>query len=80
MGRSVDDFYDHLKTSSDAGRKLPNWCVGRFYLPGERCGLISLVDKAWRAVSRGEFTERPCLRRGVSDDVVVPPRDVYLAR
>ena len=27
MGRSVDEFYDHLKTSSDGGRKLPNWCV-----------------------------------------------------
>ena len=27
MGRSVDEFYDHVKTNSDAGRKLPNWCV-----------------------------------------------------
>ena len=33
MGRSVDEFYDHLKTSSDAGRKLPNWCVVHFAYP-----------------------------------------------
>ncbi|KAH9037516.1 glycoside hydrolase family 38 protein [Lactarius pseudohatsudake] len=31
MGPSVDDFYDHLKTSSDAGRNLPNW-RGELYL------------------------------------------------
>jgi alpha-mannosidase len=35
MGRSVDDFYDHLKTSSDAGRKLPNW-RGELYLEFHR--------------------------------------------
>jgi hypothetical protein len=42
MGRSVDEFYDHLKTTSDAGRKLPNWCVVTF-LPGS--GLISVVNQ-----------------------------------
>ncbi|KAI0287851.1 glycoside hydrolase family 38 protein [Russula brevipes] len=35
MGRSVDEFYDHLKTSSDAGRKLPNW-HGELYLEFHR--------------------------------------------
>ncbi|KAI0249689.1 hypothetical protein BJV78DRAFT_1155641 [Lactifluus subvellereus] len=25
MDRSIDEFFDHLKTSSDAVRKLPNW-------------------------------------------------------
>ncbi|KAH9970026.1 glycoside hydrolase family 38 protein [Lactifluus volemus] len=30
MGHSVDEFFDHLKTSSDGGRKLPNWCVAHF--------------------------------------------------
>jgi alpha-mannosidase len=33
MGRSVNEFFDHLKTSSDAGRKLPNWCVSHFACP-----------------------------------------------
>jgi hypothetical protein len=45
MGRSVDEFYDHLKTSSDAGRKLPNWCVVTFLPFGERCELISLMEQ-----------------------------------
>ena len=56
MGRSVNEFFDHLKTSSDAGRKLPNWCVSHFaclFWPTGR--LISLVDKARGAVSRGTF-------------------------
>ncbi|KAH9988748.1 glycosyl hydrolases family 38 N-terminal domain-containing protein [Russula vinacea] len=35
IGRPVDDFYDHLKTSSDAGRKLPNW-RGELYLEFHR--------------------------------------------
>ncbi|KAI0293181.1 glycosyl hydrolases family 38 N-terminal domain-containing protein [Multifurca ochricompacta] len=35
MGRSVDEFFDHLKTSSDAGRKLPNW-RGELYLEFHR--------------------------------------------
>ncbi|KAH8999594.1 glycoside hydrolase family 38 protein [Lactarius hatsudake] len=35
MGPSVDDFYDHLKTSSDAGRNLPNW-RGELYLEFHR--------------------------------------------
>jgi hypothetical protein len=56
MGRSVDEFYDHLKTSSDAGRNLPNWCVIHFtystLLTGG--GAISLVDQARRTISRGE--------------------------
>ena len=30
VGRSVDEFYDRLKTTSDAGHKLPNWCVVTF--------------------------------------------------
>ncbi|KAI9447174.1 glycosyl hydrolases family 38 N-terminal domain-containing protein [Lactarius psammicola] len=35
MGPSVDEFYDHLKTSSDAGRNLPNW-RGELYLEFHR--------------------------------------------
>ncbi|KAH9958156.1 glycoside hydrolase family 38 protein [Russula dissimulans] len=35
IGRSVDEFFDHLKTSSDAGRKLPNW-HGELYLEFHR--------------------------------------------
>ncbi|KAI0248419.1 glycoside hydrolase family 38 protein [Lactifluus subvellereus] len=35
MGPSVDEFFDHLKTSSDAGRKLPNW-RGELYLEFHR--------------------------------------------
>lgn len=35
MGRSVDEFYDHVKTTSDAGRKLPNW-HGELYLEFHR--------------------------------------------
>jgi alpha-mannosidase len=35
MGPSVDEFYDHLKTSSDGGRKLPNW-RGELYLEFHR--------------------------------------------
>lgn len=30
MGRSVDEFYDYLKTTSDAGRRLPNWYVRHY--------------------------------------------------
>ncbi|KAH9965647.1 glycosyl hydrolases family 38 N-terminal domain-containing protein [Russula compacta] len=35
LGRSVDEFFDHLKTTSDAGRKLPNW-RGELYLEFHR--------------------------------------------
>ncbi|KAI9508062.1 glycosyl hydrolases family 38 N-terminal domain-containing protein [Russula earlei] len=35
IGRSVDDFFDHLKTTSDGGRKLPNW-HGELYLEFHR--------------------------------------------
>ncbi|KAF8259316.1 glycosyl hydrolases family 38 N-terminal domain-containing protein [Lactarius quietus] len=35
MGPSVDDFYDHLKTSSDGGLKLPTW-RGELYLEFHR--------------------------------------------
>ena len=44
VGRSVDEFYDRLKTTSDAGRKLPDWCLVTFCLLDEHCGLISLVQ------------------------------------
>ncbi len=61
IGRSVDEFYDHLKTTSDAGRKLPNWCAVKFSSAKRTGGLIFVAYKAWRAVSGGTFTGRPCL-------------------
>jgi len=49
MGPSVDDFYDYLKTTSDAGRKLPNWCVT--VVDYEIDGLIlGRTAKAWGAL------------------------------
>jgi hypothetical protein len=45
MGRSVDEFYDHVRTTSDAGRKLPNWCVVTFLPAGECCELISVMNQ-----------------------------------
>ena len=55
MGRSVDEFYDHIKTASDAGRRLPNWCVVHFayflYLDWTD---FACEKKAWRTVSGGK--------------------------
>ncbi|KAK7035350.1 Glycoside hydrolase, 38 vacuolar alpha mannosidase [Paramarasmius palmivorus] len=35
MGRSVDEFFEHLEKRSDAGKKLPNW-HGELYLEFHR--------------------------------------------
>jgi hypothetical protein len=67
MGHSVDEFYDHLKTTSDAGRKLPNWCV------------VTILH-AWRTLwtdfsgaRRGELYLEvslcPCLQRVLLTDI-----------
>ena len=53
MGHLLDEFYDYLETTSDAGCRLANWYVDVFLLIS--ClwtGLIPLAEKVWRTVSR----------------------------
>jgi hypothetical protein len=82
MGRSVDEFYDHVKTASDAGRRLPNWCVVHFayflslgwtdFACEKRHGELYL-EVSHRAFSPPDMVDETRF-------VLVPSWDLYIAR